>query len=113
MALAVFATRRTPKRRVRRTTILAAIQRGALPATKVGHTWVIAEHDCAAYSPLRDPREKGKAGSACPVGRWQWTVGVRRRFRRTISVILAARLGCYTDARTARSRLSYYGVAEA
>lgn len=59
---------------VRRTTIHAAIQRGALPATKVGHTWVIAEADCTAYRPLRDPHEKGKRGAGV---RWGAPRGAR------------------------------------
>jgi hypothetical protein len=45
--------------------------------------------------------------------RWQAIAAARRALRRTTIVILAVRLGCFTDAGTARSRLSYYGVAEA
>jgi excisionase family DNA binding protein len=40
--------------------IRAAIQRGALPATKIGRTFIITEADCDAYQPVMDIRDRAK-----------------------------------------------------
>lgn len=53
---------------VARSTIHAAIRRGALPARRVGRVWVINEEDCDAFRPLSDPHAKGQKGAAA---RWR------------------------------------------
>jgi excisionase family DNA binding protein len=53
---------------VTRKTIHRAIERGALQAERVGHVWVVQEDACVNFTPLKDPREKGRRGMAV---RWQ------------------------------------------
>jgi excisionase family DNA binding protein len=52
---------------VTRATIHAAIKRRALPALRVGRSWVITQEACAGYQPVCDPRARGAIAAAA---RW-------------------------------------------
>lgn len=48
---------------VKRQTVIAAIERGALKARRIGKSYVIKRQDCDAYEPQMNVADRGRTGA--------------------------------------------------
>lgn len=54
----ISVTECAKKKGISRQSVNHAISRGALPAEKVGNSYVIKKEDCEAYEPAREPVDR-------------------------------------------------------